>query len=43
MDFLLLIGVDEEIALTDACEIEHIVHPKTIEKLTEYLKKLAKK
>ena len=43
MDFLLMIGVDEEIALTDACEIEHVVHPKTIEKLTEYLKKLSKK
>ena len=43
MDFLLMIGVDEEIAMTDACEIEHVVHPKTIEKLTEYLKKLTKK
>ncbi|MFX1560874.1 MAG: metal-dependent transcriptional regulator, partial [Promethearchaeota archaeon] len=27
MDFLLMIGVDEEIASTDACEIEHVVHP----------------
>ena len=43
MDFLLLIGVDEGIAMTDACEIEHVVHPETIEKLTEYLKKLSKK
>ncbi len=43
MDFLLMIGVEEEIAMTDACEIEHVVHPKTIEKLTEYLKKLTKK
>jgi DtxR family Mn-dependent transcriptional regulator len=43
MDFLLMIGVDEEIAVTDACEIEHVVHPETIEKLTEYLKRLAKK
>ncbi|MFX1606330.1 MAG: metal-dependent transcriptional regulator [Promethearchaeota archaeon] len=42
MDFLLMIGVDEEIASTDACEIEHVVHPKTIEKLTEYMKKLPK-
>jgi Mn-dependent DtxR family transcriptional regulator len=42
MDFLLMIGVDEETASTDACEIEHVVDPKTIEKLTEYLKKLSK-
>ena len=43
MDFLLMIGVDEDIASTDACEIEHVVNPVTIEKLTEYLKKLSKK
>lgn len=42
-DFLLMIGVDEEIASTDACELEHVVNPKTIEKLSEYLKKLKKK
>lgn len=43
MDFLLMIGVDEDIASTDACEIEHVVNPVTIEKLAEYLKKLSKK
>jgi Mn-dependent DtxR family transcriptional regulator len=43
MDFLLMIGVDEDIASTDACEIEHVVNPKTIEKLAEYLKSLSKK
>ncbi|MHA2079956.1 MAG: metal-dependent transcriptional regulator [Candidatus Thorarchaeota archaeon] len=42
MDFLLMIGVDEVTASTDACEIEHVVNPKTIEKLAEYLKKLSK-
>lgn len=41
MDFLLMIGVDEETAAIDACEIEHVVHPRTIEKLTEYMKKLS--
>jgi Mn-dependent DtxR family transcriptional regulator len=41
MDFLLMIGVDKEIATTDACEIEHVVNPQTIEKLTEYLEKLS--
>ena len=39
MDFLLMIGVDEETATIDACEIEHVVNPKTIERLTEYMKK----
>ena len=43
MDFLLMIGVDEETAAIDACEIEHVVHPKTIEKLSEFLKKKSKK
>jgi Mn-dependent DtxR family transcriptional regulator len=43
MDFLLMIGVDKEIAKTDACEIEHVVNPQTIEKLTEYLEKLSEK
>jgi len=41
LDFLLLIGVEEEIASTDACEIEHVINPKTIEKLAEYMKKLS--
>ena len=37
LDFLLLIGVDEETALSDACEIEHVVHRQTIDKLAKYL------
>jgi DtxR family Mn-dependent transcriptional regulator len=40
LDFLLMIGVDEDIAKTDACEIEHVVNPETIEKLARYLEKL---
>lgn len=39
LNFLLLIGVDKEIALSDACEIEHVVHRQTIEKLAKYLEK----
>ncbi|MFW9960399.1 MAG: metal-dependent transcriptional regulator [Candidatus Thorarchaeota archaeon] len=39
LNFLLLIGVDEEIALSDACEIEHVIHRQTIEKLAKYLEK----
>ncbi len=42
-DFLLHLGVKEEIALSDACEIEHIVHRETIEKLAQFLKKHGKK
>ena len=42
-DFLLLIGVDESIAESDACEIEHIVHKETIDKLAQFLKKQSKK
>jgi Mn-dependent DtxR family transcriptional regulator len=33
-----MIGVDEDIAENDACEIEHVVNPKTIEKMARYLK-----
>jgi Mn-dependent DtxR family transcriptional regulator len=40
LDFLLLIGVDEETALSDACEIEHVVHRQTIEKLARFLDKV---
>jgi DtxR family Mn-dependent transcriptional regulator len=40
-DFLLLIGVNEDIAIRDACEIEHIVHKETIDKLAQFLKKKA--
>jgi Mn-dependent DtxR family transcriptional regulator len=43
MDFLLMIGVDEEIATVDACEIEHVVNPQTIEKLSAYMEKNSKK
>jgi len=42
-DFLLFIGVEEEIALSDACAIEHVVHRETIDKLAYFLKKHRKK
>ena len=37
LDFLRLIGVEEEIAVSDACEIEHIVNKQTIKRLSEFL------
>jgi DtxR family Mn-dependent transcriptional regulator len=41
-DFLIHIGVEEEIALSDACEIEHIVHRETIDRLVSHLDNLSK-
>ena len=40
LDFLLMIGVDEDIAANDACEIEHVVNPETLEKMARYLRSL---
>ncbi|MHA2235570.1 MAG: metal-dependent transcriptional regulator [Candidatus Thorarchaeota archaeon] len=40
LDFLLMIGVDEDIAMSDACEIEHVVNPITIKRLEKYLESL---
>jgi DtxR family Mn-dependent transcriptional regulator len=37
LDLLLMVGVDESVAKTDACEIEHIVHRETIERISEFL------
>ncbi len=34
--FLTLIGVDEKIADTDACALEHRMHPQTTKRLTEF-------
>jgi DtxR family Mn-dependent transcriptional regulator len=33
----LIIGVDEKIANEDACKIEHIVNPKTMDRLTKFV------
>ena len=43
LDFLRLIGVDEDIAMSDACEIEHVVNKQTVQKLSEFLQKISKK
>jgi len=34
--FLRSIGVDELVAQQDACKIEHVVSPETVEKLKEF-------
>ena len=36
-DFFLFIGIEEKIASTDACEIEHIAHPETIDRVTKFV------
>jgi len=36
--FLILIGVSEENAEKDACEIEHIINRETVEKLAKFVK-----
>ncbi|MHA2141069.1 MAG: metal-dependent transcriptional regulator [Candidatus Thorarchaeota archaeon] len=35
--FFCMIGIDEEIADSDACEFEHIANPETVEKLTQFV------
>jgi DtxR family Mn-dependent transcriptional regulator len=35
--FLEMLGVSEDIADTDACEVEHSLHPETLERLQMFL------
>jgi DtxR family Mn-dependent transcriptional regulator len=35
--FLMIIGVDEETAESDACQIEHNVTPRTMKQLTKFV------
>ncbi len=36
-DFLLMIGLDEEISNHDACKIEHILTPETFDRITKFV------
>lgn len=36
-EFLIFLGIDKEIADEDACNIEHVVTPKTMERLTKFV------
>ena len=38
-DFLLSIGVDPETAEEDACKMEHVVSPKTVEQMKKSIEK----
>ena len=41
--FLLLLGLDEGIAEHDACEMEHFLHPTTLDKIVKLRKSQRKK
>ncbi len=43
VEFLKMIGIDEEIANRDAEGIEHHLHPQTMEKLEEFIEKYKRK
>jgi len=32
-----ILGVDREVAERDACEMEHALHPETLERLTKFV------
>ncbi|MFP4143069.1 MAG: metal-dependent transcriptional regulator [Thermoplasmata archaeon] len=36
-DFLIILGMDEELADEDACKIEHVVRRETMERLTKFV------
>jgi DtxR family Mn-dependent transcriptional regulator len=42
-ELLLILGVDEVIADEDACRIEHVVHPDTLDKLTKFVEFVGQK
>ena len=37
MEFLMLLGVDKKIAESDACEMEHILHPDTMDMVIKFV------
>jgi DtxR family Mn-dependent transcriptional regulator len=43
LDFLLILGIDNKIADEDACRIEHVLNPETLNKLTKFVEFINKK
>lgn len=37
VEFLKILGIEEEIAESDACSIEHYLHPTTMERLSKFV------
>ena len=42
-DFLLILGLEENIADEDACKIEHLVNPNTMDRLTKFVEFVQKR
>ena len=42
MEFLILLGVDKKTAEIDACEMEHILHPETMDAVIKFLEVVKK-
>lgn len=42
-EFLVILGVNEDIANIDAEGIEHHLHPETLKKLEDFVKQIKKK
>ena len=36
-EFLLILGVDDKIADTDACKVEHVLNPESLDRLTKFV------
>ncbi len=36
-EFFIILGIDERVADEDACEIEHVVTPETMDRLTQFV------
>jgi len=36
-DFFIILGINEEVADEDACEIEHVVKQETMDRLTKFV------
>ena len=39
-EFLLILGIDKKIAEKDACEIEHVLHPSTLDMIIKFVEVL---
>ena len=41
-EFLILLGIDNKIAENDACEMEHILHPRTMDTIIKFVEVIKK-
>ena len=38
-EFLMLVGVNEETAESDACKVEHVLSPETMDRISEFVER----